>query len=240
MNANRLKYDLGSLMLACVLLTACTAPSVGDPMFPLTEGRQWTYKSTIVYDDATDPAIEEVVLSARGSEQIGEQKAWRRRSDSGVDYWLRFDETGTYRIASKTDVDRDPKIDPNPRYVLRKPYAVGTEWSVPTSAFILERPNEYRRQFRYTHKPFPVTFRIEGVNEKVSTPSGNFDACLKVSGKAMIKLYVDALGVWDDVPLLTTEWYCPEVGLVKLVRRETSPSKLVRGGELTMLLLAWK
>jgi hypothetical protein len=231
---------LSFLLLPMCLLACNQVSNVGDPMFPLGEGRQWTYQSTTVYDDSTDPAKEDLVMSARGSETVGDQIAWRRRSDSGVDYWLRFDDTGTYRVASKTDVDRDPKIDPEHRYVLRKPYVVGTEWSTPTSAFILERPNEYRRQFRNTHKPFPITFRIEAVNEKVTTPSGSFEGCLKVSGRAVIKLYVDALGVWDDVPLTSMEWYCPNVGLVKLVRLEKSPSKLVRGGELTMQLVAWK
>jgi hypothetical protein len=222
-------------------LVACSASAqVGDAMFPLTEGRSWKYHSVIAYDDGSESMHEDLELTARGSEKIGEQTAWRRRSDHGVDYWLRFDDTGTFRVAYKTDVDPDPKLDSALRYVLKKPYAIGTEWTVPTSAFVLEKPNEFRRQFRTVYKPFPMKFRIESINEKVETPAGKFDACLKVAGVATIKLYVDATGVWDDVPLYSTEWYCPNVGLTQIVRREKSTSKLIRGGELTMKLTAWK
>jgi hypothetical protein len=238
--AQRLTFYMVSVGCLSLLGSCSSSSQVGDPMFPLTEGRQWQYHSVTKFDDAADAAHEDVVLTARGSEQIGEQTAWRRRSDSGVDYWLRFDDSGTFRVASKTDVDRDPKIDPALRYVLRKPYVVGTQWVVPTSAFVLEKPNEFRRQFRSIYKPFPMTYRIEAVGEAVETKAGKFDACLKVSGVASIRLYVDATGVWDDVPLTSTEWYCPNIGLAKLVRRERSTSKLIRGGELTMDLVAWK
>jgi hypothetical protein len=229
-----------SASVLMALLSCTSSGQVGDAMFPLSEGRSWKYHSVIAYDDGSESFHEDLELTARGSETIGEQTAWRRRSDHGVDYWLRFDETGTFRVASKTDVDLLPKLDPNIRYVLKKPYVVGTEWVVPTSAFVLEKPNEFRRQFRTVYKPFPMKFRIESISEKVETPAGEFDACLKVSGVASIKLYVDATGVWDDVPLYSTEWYCPNVGLTKIIRREKSTSKLIRGGELTMKLVAWK
>jgi hypothetical protein len=234
-----LSRGLSCVALSCVIACSSNA-QVGDPMFPLTEGRTWKYHSVIAYDDGSEPLHEDLVLTARGSEKVGEQTAWRRRSDHGVDYWLRFDETGTFRVAAKTDVDPDPKLDATLRYVLKKPYEVGTEWVVPTSAFVLEKPNEFRRQFRTIYKPFPMKFRIESTNEKVETPAGKFDSCLKVAGIATIKLYVDATGVWDDVPLLSTEWYCPNVGLTQIVRREKSTSKLIRGGELTMKLVAWR
>jgi hypothetical protein len=234
-----LRAMVASAALFCMQSCSSNAPA-GDPMFPLTEGRSWKYHSVIAYDDGADSQHEDLEITSRGKEQVGEQVAWRRRSDLGVDYWLRFDDTGTFRIASKTDVDPDPKIDPALRYVLKKPYVVGTQWVVPTSAFVLEKPNEYRRQFRTTYKPFPMTYRIESIAEKVETPAGKFDNCLKVAGTASIKLYVDATGVWDDVPLLSTEWYCPNVGLTQVVRREKSTSKLIRGGQLTMQLVAWK
>jgi hypothetical protein len=241
MKSNALKQHLAVSAFVLMCLSGCSSRvPVGDPMFPLTEGRDWKYQSVTVFDDASDTVKEELTLSARGSEDVGGQPAWRRRSDSGVDYWLRFNETGTFRVATKTDVDPNPKIDAVERYVLRKPYVVGTEWVVPTSAFVLEKPNEFRRQFRNIYKPFPMTYRIEAVSERIETRAGKFEGCLKVQGTAKIKLYVDATGVWDDVPLTSMEWYCPDVGLTKLIRREKSPSKLVRGGELTMELLSWR
>jgi hypothetical protein len=42
------------------------------------------------------------------------------------------------------------------------------------------------------------------------------------------------------VPMLTREWYCPGVGLVRVERAEVSPSKFIVGGTLTMELTAWR
>ena len=84
-----------------------------------------------------------------------------------------------------------------------------------------------------------MRYRIEAVDQRVQTPAGNFGGCLRVQGRATIKLFVDAVGRWDDVPLTTSEWYCPDVGLVRLERKEPSPQKLMRGGTLTMELTAW-
>jgi hypothetical protein len=228
------------LMLSIFVLYGCSGGSqVGDTLFPLTEGRTWQYQAVTVYDDLAESTREDVVLRARGSEQVNGQTAWRRRSDSGVDYWLRFDDTGVYRVAMKTDVDRDPKVDNEFRYVLKKPYVVGTQWVVPTSAFVLEKTNEFKRQLRSIYKPFPMTYKIDAISETIETPAGKFESCVRVNGSSVIKLYVDATGVWADVPLTSIEWYCPKVGLTKLVRKELSPSKLIRGGELTMQLVAW-
>lgn len=227
-------------LLLCTLLAACSPGPGVDAMFPLADGRTWTYRMTTSFDnDVSAPRHENLRFSVRGSETIEGLPAWRKRSDSGVDYWLRSDKTGSYRVASKSDVERDPKPDGAPRYVLFKPYVVGTQWDTHTTAFVLERPNEFLRELRHTIKPVSMRYRIEAVDQRVQTPAGNFDGCLRVQGRATIKLFVDAVGGWDDVPLTTTEWYCPDVGLVRLERKEPSPQKLMRGGTLTMELTAW-
>jgi hypothetical protein len=61
-----------------------------------------------------------------------------------------------------------------------------------------------------------------------------------VLGEAKIRLYVDAAFNWREVPLFTTEWYCPGIGLARMERVETSPSKFMRGGSVTMDLVSYK
>ena len=228
-------------LLLCILVVACSQGPADDPMFPLADGRSWTYRTTTSYEnDLADPLHEDLTLRTRGIETIEGLPAWRRRSDSGVDYWLRSDASGIYRVASKSDVERDPHLDGAPRYVLQKPYVVGTQWAATTTAYVLERRNEFLKELRHGTKPVAMNYRIDAVDQRVQTPAGNFDGCLRVSGRAEIKLYVDVVGRWDAVPLTTLEWYCPNVGLVRLERNEPSPSKLMRGGTLTMELTAWK
>ena len=220
-------------------LAGCAPPPQDDPLFPLAAGHRWTYRVTTARDDG-EPRVESLTLEARGAERIGDAPAWRRQTDGGIDYWLRSDASGVYRVASRQPLDRAPRLDEPRRYVLQRPYAVGTQWQASTTAYLLERRNEVPRQLSRTHPSLPMVYRIGALDQRVETPAGRFDGCLRVDGRAEIRLYTDAVRAWSPVPLLTTEWYCPRVGLVRLERQEASPSKLLNGGALTMELTAWR
>ena len=228
------------LATSTLLLAACRAGPGDDALFPLAEGRRWTYQVSTVVDEADATARETLVLANRGADTIDGAPSWRRRSDSGIEYWLRSDATGIYRIASRNPLEREPQLDAPRRYVLQKPYAVGTEWEAPTTAYVLARKNEVPREVRYVHKSFPMHYRIEALAEKVQTPAGKFEGCLRVAGRAEIRLYVEALLQWREIPLSTLEWYCPSVGLVRLERKEPSPSRFMVGGSVTMELTSWQ
>ena len=225
---------------AMLLLAACGAAPSDDALFPLAEGRRWTYQVSTVIDEADSTQRETLVLSNRGSDTIDGAPSWRRRSDSGIEYWLRSDATGIYRIASRNPLEREPQLDKPRRYVLQKPYAVGTEWEAPTTAYVLARKNEVPREVRHFHKAFPMRYRIEALDEKVKTPAGEFEGCVRVAGRAEIRLYVDAMFQWRDIPLVTLEWYCAGVGLVRLERKEPTPTKFMVGGTVTMELTSWQ
>ena len=228
-----------------LLLAGCGAEPRDDALFPLEPGRQWAYRVSTTVDGGAAgesngvPRTEFLRLANRGSERIDGAKSTRRRSDSGVEYWLRSDATGIYRIASRSPLDREPQLDKVRRYVLKRPYAVGTEWEATTTAYVLSRKNETPHEMRHVVKALPMHYRIEALGEKVSTPAGGFAGCLRVAGRASIRLYADALNQFRDSPLTTLEWYCPDVGLVRLERKEPSPTRLVAGGTVTMELTAW-
>src|SRR5262245_62157446 len=121
---------------------ACNGP-VGDPYFPLAAGHAWTYRVTIERGEPPQSTQEQLTLRTRGADRIGSELAWRRRSDTGMEYWLRADDSGVYRVASKTDAQADPLPDQPARYVLRRPYTVGTQWEVTTTPYVLQRRNEF-------------------------------------------------------------------------------------------------
>ena len=74
----------------------------------------------------------------------------------------------------------------------------------------------------------------------MQTPAGKFEGCVRVAGRAEVRLYVDALFQWREIPLATLEWYCPSVGLVRLERKEPSPTRFMVGGTVTMELTEWQ
>lgn len=230
----------GPALLAALLLTSCGVKTAEDDFFPLQPGRSWTYRVTKTMVEKGEPRHESLTLDTRGSESINGLPAMRRHSDSGVDYWLRSDDTGIYRVASKNALESEFKTDNPTRYVLRKPFVVGISWDALTVAYIMEHRNESRKEMRYTHKPMNMRYRIEALDQKVSTAAGNFEGCIKVTGEAQIKLFADDVFNFRDVPLFSHEWYCPKVGLVRMERVEASPSKFVIGGTLLLDLTNWQ
>lgn len=227
-------------LFAIVLLAGCSERPSGDRLFPLAGGHEWTYRVTTAIDEEGTSERTSHVVANRGRETFDGEPAWRRRTHDGNDYWLRSDETGIYRVASKNALDAEPKPDVDRRYVLRLPLAVGTRWEASTLPYVLARTNELPHALRHVVKPFPMAYRIDALDEKVDVPAGRFEGCVRVAGTAEIRLYVDALFQWRQIPLNTLEWYCPEVGLVRLERKEPSPTKFMVGGSVTMELVAWR
>ena len=223
-------------------LAGCQRTASPDALFPLDAGHRWTYRvTTRLGEDASER--ETLTLRTLGNETVpalGGEAAWHRRSDSGLDYWLKADATGIYRIASRSDLDLEPQADKPPRFVLKAPYVVGTQWQAATTAYLLMRRNEFPREIRHTHPSIPMNYQIEALHEPVDTPAGHFDHCLRVRGSASVRIYADPASGWRDMPLTTLEWYCHGVGLVRMERTEPAGSSFLTGGTRTLELESWQ
>ncbi len=230
------------IIVVAVAITGCDrAPN--DELFPLEAGHRWTYRVTTQGSDGGSAEVESLTLRTMGQERLaalGDVSAWRRRSDSGVDYWLKSDATGIYRVASKSDLDAEPVSDKAPRYVLKSPYVVGTQWQASTAPYLLMRRNDFPREIRHSHPSVPMQYQIEATDDTVQTPAARHERCLRVRGIASVRLYADPNAGWRDLPLTTLEWYCPGVGLVKLERQEPARSAFLTGGTRTLELVAWQ
>ncbi|CAD5373882.1 conserved exported hypothetical protein [Rubrivivax sp. A210] len=227
------------LIAALPLALAGCGPAPDSGYFPLESGHRWVYDMKTERENNT-VEHEQLTLLTLGRETIEGGAAWRRRSETGVDYWLRADASGIYRVASKSDLDADPKPDPAPRYVLKAPLVAGTSWAAPTTAYLLQRRQEFPREIRHSHPPVAMSYTIEALGEKLATPAGRFDDCLRVRGEARMRVFADPVTGWRDMPLSTTEWYCKGVGLARLERREPAQSTFLVGGVLTMELMTWQ
>jgi hypothetical protein len=220
------------------MLVACSPPPATG-FFPLEGGHRWTYDVKTEWENSV-VEHEPLTLSTLGRDDAVEGTAWRRRSDSGVDYWLRADASGIYRVASKSDLDAEPRADAAPRYVLKAPFAAGTQWQSSTTAYLLKRRAEFPREIRHTHPQVAMHYTIEALGERVAARAGTFDDCLRVKGVATVRVYADPVVGWRDMPLSTTEWYCNGVRLVRLVREEPAQATFLTGGTLTMELVSWR
>ncbi|MEZ5661168.1 MAG: hypothetical protein R3E83_22445 [Burkholderiaceae bacterium] len=230
--------SIGLLLAALLLLSACEQKGPeGDGFFPLAGGHRWVYSATRHFE-GTKSLTDELVIETRGPEEVVGEQAWKRRTNTGASYWLRADETGIYRVASRHALDLDRARDDPVHFVLKRPFEVGTEWRVATTSYMLERRNAVPRHVSTTHKRFPMDYRIAALDAVVEVPAGRYEGCIHVEGVAHIRVYVDAAFGWRQMPLTSNEWYCRDVGLVKLVRSEPSPSRFMIGGDYTIELLA--
>lgn len=229
-----------ALLIAVAGLGACSKPAVEASLFPLEPGRRWVYEVRTEWENNTTER-ENRTITTEGEDALPQGgSAWRRRSADGVDWWHRVDDGGVYRVATKSDLDEEPKADAHKRYVLKAPIAVGTGWQATTTAYVLRRRAEFPPEIRHSHPAVVMTYTIDSLDDTVQVRAGRFERCVRVGGQAVIKLFADPVVGWREMPLTTTEWYCRGPGLVKVERREPARSTFLEGGTQTLELIEWQ
>lgn len=215
---------------ALALLAGCSGQDMGNEWFPLREGSEQTLAVSYALDEPRE--AETWTMRVTEPETFRDQRVSVRHHSAGVSFYLKVDEKGVRRVAIRTDIDNEPTADAEPVWVLKAPYQVGTEWITPTVPYLIQRKNEHPRDLKYTHKAL-MTWRIEAVDDKVQLADGSeLQPCLRVVGEARLNLYTDPVNGFTDVPLISREWYCKGMGLVKLQREEKVPKGFLTGGVL--------
>lgn len=237
---NQTNQQLSKLLLLAVAisLVACGKSEINSSdYFPLNPGKVWIYEvETEMKDSEIHPTI---TLSTDRKITFDRETAWVRRSADGVEYYLRKDDTGIYRVASRLDNQEQAILDPEKRYILKNPVQVGTTWDAMTVPYLVRHPNEFPYHLKNSHKAM-MTYRVEALNQEVEVPYGKFTDCIHVQGTASIKIFTDPVNGFSDVPLVSNEYYCKGVGLVKFDREETVPGYAMTGGKLSYNLVTVK
>lgn len=227
-----------TLIAAALLAAGCSREPSGDSYFPLDIGARWQYD---VASDINGILTRETYIASvdRTIDYAGGDQVWVRRVEApgniGIEYWLRKDKVGIARIAKRTDVEEQAKLDSNARTVLKLPVAAGASWMVPTEPFVIA-PKTDLGQREVKMPKVLMTYTIEAVDETVTVPAGTFKNCARAVGVGNLPLYIDAVQGFTDVPITNREWYCKGVGLVKVERDEPLTSILWSGGKITMEL----
>ncbi len=232
-----------TLVAVALLAAGCskTAPQ-GDSYFPLDVGARWEYD---VASDINGTLTRQTYIASvdRTIDYQGGDQVYVRRvevpGNIGVEYWLRKDKVGISRIAKRTDVEEQAKLDTNARTVIKVPMAQGASWMVPSEPFIVLPKGDLG--FKEVKMPkVLMSVTVESMDESVTVPAGTFQHCAKVVGTGSLPLYVDAVQGFQDVPVQNVEWYCKGVGLVKVERSEDISSPLWSTGKIVMELTDFK
>lgn len=245
-HAFKLVYRLLALVwvgLFIWMISGCQQQPKADDYFPLNPGLSWSYQVTTIsgqFRGVERLTIENQQLETRsdlGSDLTTTPIAVRRTSD-GTDYYLYRDNTGLYRAAKRTLIEKNPRLDTSPILVMPplEEMRDGISWNVPTRPYLIHSTRSHVAWNRAMN-PFDLTFELTSENERLELPGGTFEHCLKLEGRALIGLYADPKLGYQEVEVVQTEWYAPGVGLVKLVREEPLNLEMFTGGSKTIELV---
>jgi hypothetical protein len=223
-----------SLTLAIAALAGCGG-SGPSKYFPLGRGDHWDYALTEANALATNTELFTVDDAGTAEREGG--RHYLRRTSNGTEYWIKVDDGNIERVATRTAVEYVPRDDPSNLRVLPVAPKAGDSWSFGTQPYILERALPFRERFAHDESlRFELHMKVESLDESVTVPAGSFEHCLKVEGEGRFFILADARIGASEVPVTQTEWYAPDVGLVKLVRSEALDTANIVGGTVTMEL----
>lgn len=218
------------------LLAACEKPA-SDDYFPLNQGLRWEYQVTIEHPERLD--TKQLIIETTGQTRLKEEAVSIRSTSDGTDYYLAKRADGIYRLAKRTVVETEPRLDVSPRMVLPLPItqAKGKTWSTISQPYLIERVYEGMDVMTADMLQFPMTYSVLSLDETVEVAAGHFEHCILVEGQTDLSLYADARTGNSTIPITTREWYAPGVGLVKLEREEPLNTDVYKGGKITMELV---
>lgn len=236
-----LRVSLSMLCAGALSMLAGCGKAVESSYFPVAKGTEWIYEVATEMSGQTSRELQ--VIRALGQQENDGEKLAVRRSElgrtAGVEYLLRVSEQGVTRVGQRTDLQDIAVRDETPRPVLKYPLKPGVGWNAPTVPYTILRANEYPRELKYG-KPIMMSYSVESIDEQVTVPAGTYNKCAKILGQATLTLYTDPVNGFAKVPVTTTEWYCPGVGLVKLERVEKLATAFFTGGSVRMTLSGFR
>ncbi len=239
---NIIKNSCIRLTVFCLALfiSGCSKTPDGTEYFPLQKGLSYTYKVTTEYTN--EKYESRLTIDNLGEKSFGDKSYYVRRTSSGIDYYINNDDEGIYREALRTMVETKPRPDHRKRFIIKRPFEVGTEWKIISRPILMMRVYPYRERAG-DNAQVPMIYRIEETNATVTVPAGTFENCIKVYGEGSFSAYMDSVNGQMDIPLSVEEWYAEGVGLVKQVRYELDGDvinvlnrPIFLGGKTTLVL----
>jgi len=235
--------------LAAALLLATGVAGCGkdaSDYFPLAPGYSWAYRQVLqTQNKGNAGAFEKNIFMAVETNLPSEPldigyAVPRLFNDGGTVYFVKSAD-GITMVARRAE-DQDQPMPIAPRYILKRPLAIGVGWTEPGETQILRRTilGSFGQFTKSISADGPLTYKVESLDDNVRVQAGTFQHCIRLHGAGVAKLD------WADSSVLTiaidtVEWYAPGVGLVKRIRKEDSGADGPLGADLDEELqsMAW-
>ncbi len=203
------------------LIQACSEqPS--NLFFPSEKGITWTYN--VEQLTMTEPVFYRMMFTNLGKKKIDDQSFYIRKLHNNSFQYFNDDDSGFYELIKNQETKTEHK-----KYLFKYPLKMTTTWKAEGDPFLMRRSiDEINAQQNSMpglsqDSPLKMEYKIASMSDSVKVPAGKFKGCMKVVGKGNCSF--SSTGSFARkmiVEVINNEWYCPEVGLVKIDRRESS------------------
>jgi len=220
------------LSIFLVSLSACNETDV--EYFPLNEGKTWQFR-VVVHDMDVEKNYKQYVANKPFHEMDG-SKVFTREINDGTQYFYESTEEGVRRVGVKRKLDVNTIIEKEDFFAIKYPLEVGTSWEQETITGVLEVVIAPFRRHYALHTPVQMKYTIDSIDEMVKVPAGLFEKCIKVVGLGTKKVEAEKTIGIVDLTVESSDWYCPNIGLVKSQRDERTTSTILVKGDFLMEL----
>jgi len=202
--------------------------------YPLDVDRRWHYTIERTTMDGT--VTQKYLTQTLPYQNWNGIRIVAKNTVSDHRYYYRIDGDGVRRVARKLRTDKHIQaVDPS-HIVLPADIRSGATWQRSTQTIVLENAGPpWETPFRITQTVI-LDYTIESVTDVVHVPAGEFHDCLRVVGSGLIDAEIGNYIGRTVISVTVTEWYAPNVGLVRLQRIETTDAEALNYGALKMEL----
>ena len=192
--------------------------------FPMKEGKKISYNINFVDKEKKKKTYKQHYIFLKQN-----NKAFPMlRNDGHVVYYKKV-EKGVKRVSTKYLYSEFISIPKNKldreenNFVLRFPLKIGASWSTNDQTSLMMKVG-YDKVFQ-TFLPFEMKKKIVSVSDTIILEQKKIKNCIKIVGKGKTSYNPGPPLGNINIDVLSTSWYAPEYGLVKLVREEKADSE---------------
>lgn len=226
------------IILTCMVFFSGCSEAPEDYYFPLGEGKYWRYQMIYQTMDGNFRGV--YAVENLTAQKHGDEITHMRRLLDGSYNFFQVNDTGILLVRREKTIDLDTDYTDTDQYLFQFPLQVGTAWesSVISKALIKTGPPQ-KTEFHIRAR-VPVTARIASLTDTVTVPAGTFENCLRIESRGDSFINAGNYVGKTIVRLEETNWYAPGVGLVKSFRQESTKSKALDQGEITLELESYR
>ncbi len=206
--------------------------------FPLDPDRYWQYDVVRTTMDGRNK--QKYLIETRPPREWNGHRVQVRQTVDGHLFFYREHADGINRVARKLRAEEAVTATDPAVLVLPRSPVVGASWSQASHTAVLENTGPpWETLFRIT-QPVDLDFTVASTSDTVRVGAGEFNGCLRVVGSGRFSADVGNYIGRAEINVSITEWYAPNVGLVRSERIETTDAKALNHGSIVMELAAYR